>query len=137
MSGRRFFDTNVLLYSLDFREPQKQSTASTLVASALAEGSGVISSQVVVEFAYNLLRKLHLTPLKVSEHCESLQELEVVHNTLDVVELALHLVAYEPLSFWDACIVSAAAHAGCETLVTEDLNHGQTFAGVKIINPFL
>jgi predicted nucleic acid-binding protein len=39
------------------------------------------------------------------------------------------------LSFWDALIVAAAESAHCETLWTEDLNHGQVIRGVRIENP--
>jgi predicted nucleic acid-binding protein len=41
------------------------------------------------------------------------------------------------LSYWDALIAVSAAAAGCETLYTEDLNHGQEIAGVHVVNPFL
>jgi predicted nucleic acid-binding protein len=40
------------------------------------------------------------------------------------------------LALWDALIVEAAARAGCERLLTEDLNHGQEIRGVRIENPF-
>jgi len=40
------------------------------------------------------------------------------------------------LSFWDALIVRAAAQAGCELLLSEDLNDGQMIEGVRIENPF-
>ena len=40
------------------------------------------------------------------------------------------------LSYWDAALLSAAVKGRCEILLTEDLNHGQTIAGVKIVNPF-
>jgi len=40
------------------------------------------------------------------------------------------------LRIYDGLIVSAAKHAGCETVYTEDLQHGQTLDGVLIQNPF-
>lgn len=41
------------------------------------------------------------------------------------------------LSNWDALIVAAAVLAGCETLYSEDLQHGQVFEGLSVVNPFL
>jgi predicted nucleic acid-binding protein len=39
-------------------------------------------------------------------------------------------------SFWDSAIVAAAKSVGCDRVYTEDLTHGQTVVGVKIVNPF-
>ncbi|HEU5451456.1 MAG TPA: hypothetical protein VFU76_05695, partial [Terriglobales bacterium] len=41
------------------------------------------------------------------------------------------------LSFWDALIVAAAKASSCRYLLTEDLQAGQDFAGVVVVNPFL
>lgn len=40
------------------------------------------------------------------------------------------------ISFWDAMIVRSASELGCPLLWTQDLNHGQVIAGVRIANPF-
>ena len=42
----------------------------------------------------------------------------------------------ENISHWDALIVAAALHQGCETLLSEDLQHGQIIEGVRVVNPF-
>jgi hypothetical protein len=39
-------------------------------------------------------------------------------------------------SYWDAAIIAAAMELGCHTLDSEDSNHGQTYAGIRVINPF-
>jgi predicted nucleic acid-binding protein len=42
------------------------------------------------------------------------------------------------LNYWDALIVAAALLAGCDTLYTEDLQHGQVIEGrLTVVNPFL
>ena len=41
------------------------------------------------------------------------------------------------LSYWDAAITVAARRLGCDILYSEDLNHGQDYDGVKVVNPFL
>ncbi|MBA2322243.1 MAG: hypothetical protein H0V89_13945 [Deltaproteobacteria bacterium] len=49
---------------------------------------------------------------------------------------AIDLHRLEPISFWDALIVKAAAHAGCAVLYSEDLPAGRTIAGVRVVDPF-
>ena len=39
-------------------------------------------------------------------------------------------------SFWDAMVLAAAEQCEAEIFLTEDLNHGQTIAGIRVVNPF-
>jgi predicted nucleic acid-binding protein len=41
------------------------------------------------------------------------------------------------ISYWDAAILAAAKQLGCHTVYSEDLNHGQDYDGVRVVNPFL
>ena len=50
---------------------------------------------------------------------------------------AMALAEDHQLSFHDALIVAAAIEAGCDTLFTEDMQHGRSFGGLSIVNPFL
>ena len=61
----------------------------------------------------------------------------VVHVDTALVLKAISESRRSRLSFWDALIVSAAGAAGCQMLLTEDLNHGQIIGGVHVENPFL
>ena len=40
------------------------------------------------------------------------------------------------LAIWAALIVRAALASGCRVLYTEDLQHGRTFDGLEIVDPF-
>ena len=40
------------------------------------------------------------------------------------------------VSFWDGLIVAAAKRSGATELLTEDLNHGQDYGGIRAVNPF-
>jgi predicted nucleic acid-binding protein len=60
----------------------------------------------------------------------------VVENTKELLLRALALQAQARLSFWDAMIVQAAIDAGCDCLYSEDLNAGQRFGSVVLVNPF-
>ena len=55
----------------------------------------------------------------------------------DVFDAALDIKARHRLSYWDAAIVAAAQALGCETLYSEDMAHGMTIGGTRIVYPFL
>jgi predicted nucleic acid-binding protein len=60
---RRFFDTNVLVYAHDAREPGKRDVSRELVAQAMGDNEFVLSTQVLVEFyATTVRRRLLATP---------------------------------------------------------------------------
>ncbi len=56
--------------------------------------------------------------------------------TRELVSQAFLLRRRFNVSHWDATLIAAALELGCKTLYTEDLNHGQDYAGVRVVNPF-
>ena len=54
------------------------------------------------------------------------------HLMLDAIETKQRF----GISYWDAAIVTAAREMGCQTLYSEDLNPGQIYDGVTVVNPF-
>lgn len=40
------------------------------------------------------------------------------------------------VSFWDALILAAAEKASCSVCYSEDLNPGQRYDRIQVINPF-
>ena len=62
--------------------------------------------------------------------------LEAVPTEERLVADGLRLALDNNISRWDALIIVAAVRAGCDTLLTEDLSHGQVIEGVHIVNPF-
>lgn len=137
MTGRVFIDTNVLVYADDLDAGPKNTLARTLVAEALLQGTGVLSTQVLQEFFAVATRKLGVAAEVARRKVELLAHLEVVRIDVDAILAAIDLHRLHPLSFWDALIIQSAASAGCSRLLSEDLQHGRTLAGVKIENPFL
>lgn len=89
-----------------------------------------------MELAANFIKKLKRAPGDVEKLLKGLDDFSLVPTSPATVRRALELMAIASLSFWDAAIVAAAEAGGCDTLYTEDLNPGQTIAGVKIVNPF-
>lgn len=40
------------------------------------------------------------------------------------------------ISYWDGAIIAAAEALGAATVYSEDLNHGQTYGSIQVVNPF-
>lgn len=136
MSGRSFIDTNVLLYADAVDEAPKQSAALALIAAHLRAGTGVVSTQVLHEYAAGALKKLSLPDALVRERIDLFARFDIVAASVDSLREALALRALHRLSFWDALIVQAARDGGCTELLSEDLATGAVIAGVRIVNPF-
>lgn len=128
-----FVDTNVLIY---FAEDEE---AKSLVAARLLERGCVASVQVLNEFT-NVARRL------LGYDWDRTREvLLLIRSFLDVHpvrvrthEVAVDVAARHGFHIYDATIIAAALEAGCETLWTEDMQHGQVIEGrLHIRNPFL
>jgi predicted nucleic acid-binding protein len=135
--SRSFLDTNVFFYAVDSRDEKKQKTARDLIGDLARKDTGAVSTQVIQEFASNAIRKLGLHPDHVGQLCRAFSDHLIVKVDLELSLESLKLMAETPLSFWDACTVVAAKQAGCTLLYTEDLNHGQRFDSLRVVNPFL
>jgi len=131
---RIFLDTNILVYTLDTRNPAKQDKARELLRS---DHSFVISTQVCQELFVTAVAKCAMAPLWAKHFIRSLTWSELVTITPSHIEQAIDVHILNQISFWDGLIISAAQTAKCSVLWTEELNDGQTIAGVKVKNPFL
>jgi len=134
---KRFLDTNVIVCANDVRLPEKQARAIEVVTRAIRDGSGVISTQVMQEYAVVAGSKLHQDPDTILRQLLLLESLEVVLITPALIRRGLELQFRYQIDYWDASILAAAEHAQCSVLLTEDLNPGQLYANVRIENPFL
>jgi len=130
-----FLDTNILVYSLDQSDAGKQKQSRRLIKSLSAENSGVISTQVMQEFYVAATAKLGADPLMIKDILRSLERFETVVVSPMLIKDAIDCAIINRISFWDALIVASAESAHCETLWTENLNHGQVIRGVRIENP--
>lgn len=138
MSARTFLDTNVLVYAVDHDEPAKREVARALLADAQAQRF-VLSAQVLGEFYVTVTRKL-ARPVEAgvaAAMVEQLGRLPVVALDGALVRSALALSRSAQLSYWDALVVAAAAAAGCERLLSEDLNDGQAIGALRVEDPFV
>ncbi len=136
MNARSFIGTNVLLYADAGDAARKQNIAIDLIRSHMVEASGVVSTQVLQEFAAAGLRKLGLPLELVRARLEFFAGFEVIPTSPQAILQALDVRQRWNLSFYDALIVQAAQASGCTELLTEDLHAGVTIAGVRVVNPF-
>ncbi len=134
--GRVFLDTNVLAYAMDAGAARKRKVSREWLAALARSGDGVISTQVLQEFFVAATRKLGVAPLAAKAVMKTFETFEVVQVSPILINDAIDCSILNQLSFWDSLVVTAAASAGCTTLLTEDLNHGQLVMGVNIKNPF-
>jgi predicted nucleic acid-binding protein len=133
----RFIDTNILLYAIstDASERRKKQTALAL----LDEQNLTLSVQVLQEFYVQATRPTRdgsLTHEQATNLIESWLRFPVQEITRAVFIAALAAKKRWKLSYWDAAILESARAADCREILTEDLQHGANFGGVRIRNPF-
>ena len=136
MTAEAFLDANVLLYasSAAVADGAKRRAAHELMLSA----PFALSAQVLQEYIANALRKkaLGISEANIDATLEMATGVTVLPVSLPLVLAAVALRRRHQISQWDATILAAAHALGCKVLYSEDLNHGQDYDGVKVINPF-
>jgi predicted nucleic acid-binding protein len=131
MSATDFFDSNVLLY-LAARDDIKAQRAEDLLA-----GGGVVSVQVLDEFASVASRKFKMTFREIRDVLSAIRESCTVQTTgVETHELGLDIAERYKFSIYDSMLVAAALQAKCTTFCTEDLQHGQKIGALTVRNPF-
>lgn len=134
-----FFDSNVFVCLFDETDAAKHAVARGLVADALAQGTGIVSFQVVQEVLSVLTRKLKV--IARAEDAESFMQqtlvpLWQVQPSPELYASALGIQQRQGFSFYDSLVVAAALQAGCGRLFSEDLQHGQRIGRLRVENPF-
>lgn len=131
-----FADTNILVYAASLKADDWNKTQA---AQQLLGGSIAISLQVLQEFYVTAChpRKLNLTHQEAIRYCQRWRRFTVLEPTLNLFDKAVYLCDRFQISYYDAAILAAARQLGCPIVYSEDLNHGQDYDGVQVINPFL
>jgi predicted nucleic acid-binding protein len=129
-----FIDTNIVVYANDPRDPEKRARATERIRRAMHDDLGVVSTQVLQEYAVVAVAKLHQDPEVILRQLLLLESLEVVLITPALIRRALELQWRYRIQYWDASILAAAEHARCAVLLSEDLNPGQLYANVRVEN---
>jgi predicted nucleic acid-binding protein len=138
-SRRAFVDTNVLVYAHDAVAGEKLDRARDLLRGLWGGRRGCTSIQVLQEFFVTVTGRL---PARLDSATAAVAVQDYsrwnVHepNAVDVLA-AVDLHERHGISFWDAMIVRSAAALGCDVLYTEDLNAGQRYDDVLVVDPFV
>lgn len=133
----RFVDTDVLLYAVS-RAPAEREKADA-ARSLLADRDLALSAQVLQEFYVQATRTSRTDALSHDQAAglvDSFTRFPVCDVTLGLVRSAIAARERLQLSYWDAAIIEAARLAGCDVVLSEDLNDGQDYDGVRVVNPF-
>lgn len=131
MKDRIFVDTNILVYAL-LDDSHKQQTALNLLQSGC-----VISTQVLNEFTNVARKKAKLEWQEIIDLSNAIQSLtEIIPLDLAIHNRALTIAASYGYSFYDSLIVAAALEAGCNLLISEDMQDAQKIQQLTINNPF-
>lgn len=137
MNDKTFVDTNVLIYAHDVDAQAKHHVAQTVLRELWSERTGVLSPQVLQEFYVNVTRKI---PQPISKDSARLVISNYAVWCIDTapaeITSAFQVEDASKIEFWDALIVASALKSGAARILSEDLNAGQTIAGIRIENPF-
>lgn len=131
-------DTNILLYAIS-TEPAEASK-SAVAQNLLLTNRWAWSGQVAAEFVNASTSRKRCPPLSFSDAGQWLDcwtHFEMIPVNRAVVKIALEIASRYMISYYDAQVLAAAKLANCSTMYSEDLNHGQDYDGVRVINPFL
>jgi predicted nucleic acid-binding protein len=132
-----FVDTNVLLYAIS-RDPAEQDKAKR-ANDILAGRDLALSVQVLQEFYVHATRPSRPDAIGHRQAVlliESFRRFRVQDLTSGIVMAALEARQRFQLSYWDAAIIEASRAIGCTEVLSEDLNDGQDYGGVRVTNPF-
>jgi predicted nucleic acid-binding protein len=137
MIAEVMLDTNVIVYAVS---KAAEDMAKARVAVTLIEKADFgLSGQVLQEFYVTTTRRIRV-PLSHDEALdwiESLEELPCIPVDSSLVFHGAETAHRYQISYWDGAIVAAAERLGATTLYSEDLDHGQTYGDVRVVNPFL
>jgi predicted nucleic acid-binding protein len=136
MKGKIFLDANIFVYAQDTGAPGKQRKCRDTIVQLANSGDGVVSTQVMQEFYVAATRKLGVSALAAKGVLKTFAVFEIVQISPAIIHEAIDCSILNQISFWDSLILAAAAAADCSTVLSEDLNAGQTILGVKVQNPF-
>jgi predicted nucleic acid-binding protein len=136
MTAKFFVDTNVLAYAAS--NAVADQAKRTVALDLLEQPDMALSGQVLAEFyvVATAKSKLNLTHDEALFLLKTVERIPTCPVTRELVMQAVELRQRYQISYWDAAIIAAAKAMGCGTIYSEDLNDGQTYDGVTVVNPF-
>lgn len=135
---RAFFDTNILLYAARPAMVPGDEAKRDIAIDLIANEDFAISAQVMAEFYHNAVRAgvQRLSHEQALDWLERLSEQPSVAVDSDMVKAGAAIAERYRISYWDGAIIAAAHEIDATTLYTEDLNDGQRYGSLHVVNPF-
>ena len=129
-------DTNILAYAEGAGDESRRAQSVALLAR-LPEAAVIIPVQVLGELYRVLVGKLRQTPVQARDAALHWSDAYAVRDsTWGALQSAFDLSAAHGLGIWDSLILSVAAEQRCRVLLSEDMQHGFTWRGTTVVNPF-
>lgn len=131
-----FLDSNVLLYAAGGKSEAPEKHARAMEVLMMDFG---VSSQVLAEFYVNATRKgpVPLSPEVALEWVSQLAKKPCQPVDASVAQAGIALAHRYETSYWDGTILAAAKRLGATIVFSEDMNDGQDYDGVRVVNPFI
>ena len=139
MTTRFFVDTNVLIYSLDVEEPEKQDVADKLIKELLLKNEMVLSSQNLAEFSKVLLEQTNppQNPESVMSYVYGFMNLGIVVDySKETVIRAITINKEYKIHFFDALLVATMQENGIDNILTENTKDFSKVPWLNVRNPF-
>ena len=137
----RFVDTNILLYAVSKPTPEREDERHkrSIALQILDRTDLALSVQVLQEFYVQATRPSRddrLSHEQAADLIHAWLRYPIQENTVELLQAALATSQRWQISLWDSAIVEAARSLSCPVVLSEDLQNGMDFTGVRIDNPF-
>jgi predicted nucleic acid-binding protein len=138
MSDKIFLDTNILVYAFGAKKTSVPDPRVAIAERIIMLG-GVVSIQVLNEFVQVCHRKAKLSWDQIAGSLDVIKDLcgRAVPLTMETHEAAIDISRHHGFHIYDSLILAAAMQAGCTTVYSEDMQHGQSIGKLTVVNPFI
>lgn len=129
-------DTNFMVYFEGVNDLERRMKARRLL-DTLDPGEIAVPVQALGELFNVLTRKAKWPAARAKAAVLAWADTyEIIETTPAVLMDAMELSATHQLAIWDAIMLAGTAQAGCRVLLSENMQHGFTWRGVTVRNPF-
>jgi len=136
MIADALLDTNVIAYAASKADEDNVKAAAAVELIRTANFG--VSGQVLQEFYVTATKKLRvrLSHDEALDWIEALEEFPCIAIDSSLVYQGAEAAHRYKISYWDGTIIAAAERLGARTVYSEDLNDGQAYGSVRVVNPF-
>lgn len=138
MSDEKYtLDTNILIYSVD-REAGERHQQSIVLMEEMSQCDCILTLQALSEFFSAATRKGKMPKSDAREQINDWMILfPVITAEPRTLQRVMKAVEAHQFSFWDAMLLETAAQAGVTRFLSEDMQHGRNWRGMRVHNPYM